>query len=507
MRARLISLGLASALVASACTAESRSNEEIDVDNDASAQEDAESTDSDEESNDSGDTDSTPESDESGDDDSGDDDGASNQSDVTQTVDFGEPPPIPDGPLDELTMDAVDTLLGERFINGVFDEGSVLAIQHLGTTEDPRVAWWLSDLLRIAQDPQVSNELMMAATNVMGIEPVPFQPWDYVTSHLMAWDVPPPPEYLTYKQNIYEFIVPAWDPFFDDDADIDWRFLSWGGVGIDDRPFDQTDLPCNCIPAADNPPVTDADGADYLSDDAVVFGVVINGEARAYPRSTMEVREMVNDTLGGRDIGMPYCTLCGSAQVYFTDEVPEGVERPVLRTSGLLIRSNKVMFDVNTFSVFDTFLGTAVSGPLAEQGIVLPQAGVITTTWGQWKDDHPDTTVLAESVANGRPDSDLRNTRDANGPIFPIGEVDDRLPVQEDVIGVTGESGTPIAFQVTKAIEVLEAGGSVEVDGIILELDGGGVRAVDADGNDVGAHQAFWFAWSQFQPDTELWVG
>ena len=40
---------------------------------------------------------------------------------------------------------------------------------------------------------------------------------------------------------------------------------------------------------------------------------------------------------------------------------------------------------------------------------------------------------------------------------------------------------------------------------ISLELDGGGVRAVDADGNDVGGHQAFWFAWSQFQPDTLIW--
>ena len=53
-------------------------------------------------------------------------------------------------------------------------------------------------------------------------------------------------------------------------------------------------------------------------------------------------------------------------QAYFTDEVPDGVDRPVLRTSGLLIRSNKVMYDIQTYSVFDTFLGTAVTGPRAE---------------------------------------------------------------------------------------------------------------------------------------------
>ena len=38
-----------------------------------------------------------------------------------------------------------------------------------------------------------------------------------------------------------------------------------------------------------------------------------------------------------------------------------------------------------------------------------------------------------------------------------------------------------------------------------LVLDGGGVRAIDNDGNDLGGHQAFWFAWSQFYPGTRLW--
>ena len=27
----------------------------------------------------------------------------------------------------------------------------------------------------------------------------------------------------------------------------------------------------------------------------------------------------------------------------------------------------------------------------------------------------------------------------------------------------------------------------------------------DADGSDLGSHQAFWFAWSQFHPGTALW--
>ena len=275
---------------------------------------------------------------------------------------------------------------------------------------------------------------------------------------------------------------------------------------IDDRPFDTTDEPCNCIPAADNPPVSTAEEAAWLDDNSVVFGLSINGESRAYPRRIMEVREMVNDTLGGRDLGIPYCTLCGAAQAYFTDQLPAGVERPVLRTSGLLIRSNKVMYDITSGSVFDTFKGKAVTGPLNRIGLQLEQAPVLTTTWGQWKEAHPDTTVLLERLALGR-DFDFRNNRDADGPIFPIGDVDPRLSVQEDIIGIITESGQPIAFQRSAAFLVLNAGGEVAYENVRLRLDAGGIKAVDVDGNDLGSHQAFWFAWSQFHPDTLLWTG
>lgn len=77
--------------------------------------------------------------------------------------------------------------------------------------------------------------------------------------------------------------------------------------------------------------MTDAAGGSWYADDRLVFGVTIGGAARAYPKHMMEVHEMVNDTVGGRRIALPHCTLCGSAQAYLTDDVP-GFQ-PVLRTS------------------------------------------------------------------------------------------------------------------------------------------------------------------------------
>ena len=129
------------------------------------------------------------------------------------------------------------------------------------------------------------------------------------------------------------------------------------------------------------------------------------------------------------------------------------------------------MYDVTTGSVFDTFLGKAVTGPLAQKGLQLEQAAVITTDWGTWKAEHPDSTVLVEALALGR-DFDFRNGRDANGPIFPVGDVDPRLPVHEDIIGVVTSSGRPVAFQRSSAVVALTKGEEIGFENVRLALDG-----------------------------------
>ncbi len=416
---------------------------------------------------------------------------------------FGTPPAVPEGPLSEDLKAAVKVAFVDSVAQSGWGPDQTAALTEVSESKDPRLTWLISDLMRFAGGVELNALLASAASDLLGKDLRTLHPWGVVTDHLIAWDIPAPPDYLEVKRSIYTSIIPGWDRIFVE-GDIDWRLVSWGGVLIDDRAHDETEEVCNCIPASDNPEVSSAEDATWLKDDDVVFGITINGESRAYPRRIMEVREMVNDTLGGRDLGIPYCTLCGAAQAYFTDELPARIERPILRTSGLLIRSNKVMYDLNTYSVFDTFLGHAVTGPLAEKGLQLKQATVVTTDWGRWKRDHPDTTVLVERLALGR-DPDFRNGRDADGPIFPIGDVDPRLPVHEDVIGAITASGKPVAFQRSTAMAALTRGEEIVFENVRLELDAGGIRAVDADGSDIGSHEAFWFAWSQFHPETALW--
>ena len=92
-------------------------------------------------------------------------------------------------------------------------------------------------------------------------------------------------------------------------------------------------------------------------------------------------------------------------------------------------------------------------------------------------------------------------------PIFPIGDVNPRLPVQVEVVGVIDLEGRSVAFAADRARAALAAGDAVALAGVELVADGGGLRAKSSGGEELPAHQAFWFAWSQFHPDTALWTG
>jgi len=422
---------------------------------------------------------------------------------------FPPAPEAPNGPLDPEVAGAIDTLLPQALV-GVFDRGMFAPIADSG---DARLAWLVSDLLRFYQSSRLEEDALVDAfEKLTGVDPrddPQFESgsWRTVTDHLIAWDTPAPPGYRERKGVLHVGLEPKWAPFFDDaDSDIDWRRVAWGGVLIDDRELGDPEI-CfrGCIPALDDPSLTPARDGDWYPDDRIVFGVTLNGESVAFPKNIMEVHEMVNITIGGRRLGIPYCTLCASAQAYLT-AVTEGAQPLVLRTTGLLQRSNKLMYDLGSKSAIDTFTGRALSGPLHDNAVTLEQVTVVSSTWGEWKTAHPETKIVARDGGIGRTyEDDPLGGRDDAGPIFPIGDVDSRLPVQTKIVGVVLPDGTPVAFAAVEARAALAAGNPVEFAGVELDEDGGGLRARDADGDELPAHEAFWFAWSQFHPETEVW--
>lgn len=125
----------------------------------------------------------------------------------------------------------------------------------------------------------------------------------------------------------------------------------------------------------------------------------------------------------------------------------------------------------------------------------------------EWKEAHPGTTILAHDGGLGREYSlNPLGGRDEEGPIFPFGDADPRLPVQAEVVGVITPDGTPIAFPVDQLHIVLEEANFVVFEGVTVTTDAGGFVASLADGTSLAAHQSFWFAWAQFHPDTLIWV-
>ena len=198
------------------------------------------------------------------------------------------------------------------------------------------------------------------------------------------WALPdsPHPDYASFKAELYSRIDPQFRAFFPPRVRSTIRLdeIDWGGVTV------------NGIPPLRSPKTIPAADATWLRDGHIVFGIIINGQARAYPKRILAWHEMAIDRVGGVDLTIVYCTLCGTVIPY---ESGVSGRRLTFGTSGLLYRSNKLMFDEETRSLWSSLEGVPVVGTLVDSGLQLPFRSVVTTTWGEWKRDHPTTTVLS----------------------------------------------------------------------------------------------------------------
>jgi hypothetical protein len=240
------------------------------------------------------------------------------------------------------------------------------------------------------------------------------------------WTLPyePHPDYARFKGIAYAAIDPRMQRFFPPDVSSLIRLdeIDWGGVTV------------NGIPPLYYPKTLAAAEARFLRDSHVVFGVVINGQARAYPKRILGWHEMAIDSLGGREITVVYCTLCGTVIPY--DSVVSG-KRIGFGTSGLLYRSNKLMFDEETMSLWNTIDGTPVVGPLAGSGLQLTSHPAVTTTWGEWRASHPNTTVLSLETGHRRDYSEGAAYRDYfshDRLYFQVSKTDRRLKNKAEVL-------------------------------------------------------------------------
>ena len=256
--------------------------------------------------------------------------------------------------------------------------------------------------------------------------------------------------------------------------DIRLEEIAWGGVRVDG------------IPALDNPKMIPPAEAKYLDPDDLVFGVEINGDARAYPLRIANWHEMVNDVVGGVPVSLAYCTLCG-AGILFDGRVRGGDAPFTFGSSGLLYRSNKLMYDRQTDSLWNQFTGRAVVGPLTGSGIELKVLPIVIAPWSEWLARHPQTTVLSLDTGYQRdygPGVAYRDYFASKDLMFPALVADHRLEQKDIVFGVRAPGGTkawPLAAFKGGAV-INDTVGFLDVV-VVGDAEGRTVRAYEAKGH------------------------
>lgn len=358
--------------------------------------------------------------------------------------------------------------------------------------------------------------------------------FDISAWYVWLWNRPNTPHsaYGDFKSAFYSRIDPVFGGYFSSDRKTDIRLdeIRWGGVRQDG------------IPPLRNPRMVSAAEAIYLADSNIVFGLEVNGDARAYPKRILAWHELFIDRVGGMPVAGVYCTLCGSMILYKTEY--EGVNHE-LGTSGFLYRSNKLMYDQATQSLWNTLWGEPVVGPLVGRGIELERLSVVTTTWGAWQQRHPDTLVLSLDTGHRRDYSEGAAYREyfaTDELMFNVPTLDRRLKNKDEVLGllVAGTESTPLAL----AIQFLQRNplyhDNVGDREIVILTDRSGAHrvyeasdirfadwdqetlVVDAEGtrwtlnearlestdgrirSRLPAHRAFWFGWYSAYPHTRL---
>lgn len=298
----------------------------------------------------------------------------------------------------------------------------------------------------------------------------------------------------------------------------------------------------------------------WLSDEAALDSLpdIAAGEAA--------LERGIAGQVSGRPVMLAYCTLCGAGVLYdvsiadlrYTDVdgtlVELGDTALEFGSSGLLMRSNKLMYDRNTDTVWNAITGAPAFGPLTTSGVVLDVLPVVVTDWASWLAEHPDTSVLSldtgfrRNYANGAAYSDYFNSADL---MFPSWQQDTALIENKEMVfalrlqgeakayplatiiperivndGV-GNTTVVIIAEATPEREFFEPGGaavraygredfefSAGADSSALESEDGrswqiteeALLAEDGERLErIGGHLAFWFGWFGFYPDTAVY--
>ncbi len=303
------------------------------------------------------------------------------------------------------------------------------------------------------------------------------------------------------------------------------------------------------IPALLDPEFVNPSEINYITDDDLVIGYKFGDEIKAYPHAILDWHEIANDGISNNLYSIIYCPLTGTS-MNWSRQI--GGTSSTFGVSGLLYNSNIIPYDRSSDSNWSQMRYDCVNGPLI--GEVVTFFHVVETTWGTWKKMYPDTKVMSTNTGFSRNYNRYPYTT-ANGDyrfdeflLFPIENVDSRLPRKERVLGIIIEDavrayrfeefkdGPGVIEDVLSGEKIVVIGSKpdnymvafiTENDEILSPLVNGDISegiAEDQNGNiydafgfvvsgpDVGkrlkitkSYLGYWFSWPAFYPNIEIY--
>jgi len=324
----------------------------------------------------------------------------------------------------------------------------------------------------------------------------------------------------------------------------------------------QANDPRDMIPPIDDPVFDAVSETEWLTDQDPGLALEIDGLARFYPLAVLTRHEIVNDEFGDVPVAVTYCPLCNTGVVF--DRRFDG---QVLRlgVSGLLRNSDLVMWDDVSQSLWQQITGEAIVGEYAGQR--LTPIGAPIVRWADFASTYPNGEAMAPDQGFGRAYGinpyAFYSSRDVPYAFFQ-GEIDDRFPALERVVGVTidelsksypfsllgqarvvndeinghpvvvfwGAADTADALDSDVISESVGIGTAVAYSAVVggqtltfeaigdtefRDLETGTTWSIlgkATDGQLVGSEleilphrNEFWFAWQAFFPESDVWEG
>jgi hypothetical protein len=276
---------------------------------------------------------------------------------------------------------------------------------------------------------------------------------------------------------------------------------------------------------------------DTTNKNKLVIGIVINGEAKAYPIQIIGYHHQVMDTIGNTPVMVTYCTVCRTGRA-FSPFVNGKMES--FRLVGM-DHFNAMFEDASTKSWWQQATGKAIAGPL--KGTALKEIASKQLSLESWLREYPNSYILQPDTTFKKEYKDLegydkgtlksglekRDSASWKPKSWVIGVVHNHVAkaydwnelVKNKVINDSIE-GLPVllglerdtaSFHVydrrVKGTILIFQKGSNDVftdentnstwnmDGICIDGTLKGERL-----NPVQAYQEFWHSWSTFHPNT-----